>query len=105
MRPYRITIHAASEAWRRRRHFHFDGHCRRECLRRQVRCAKHHPLSVTGGISMIDSIERRVRRFPMTGMLTTLGLAVVAIQAPLATARASQDFEIRTLSTRADAVS
>lgn len=54
---------------------------------------------------MIDSIERRVRRFPMTGMLTTLGLAVVAIQAPLAIARASQDFEIRTLSTRADAVS
>src|SRR3954452_16083296 len=54
---------------------------------------------------MIDSIERRVRRFPMKGILTTLGLAVVAVQAPLATARASQDFEIRTLSTRADAVS
>jgi len=54
---------------------------------------------------MHDSIGRRTRRFPVAGVLATLTLGALALQAPFAIARATQDFDIRTLSTRADAVS
>jgi len=54
---------------------------------------------------MTNSPGRRVRRLPVAGVLATLALGALASHASLVAARATQDFEIRTLSTRADAVS